>query len=227
MADATASSRLEASRREIQAIADRFATAAASAIREALAHSIERFVGDHATWFDGLDDATASAFRSSVESAIHRSADQIASRLRDIDLWLAPGIVMEEDEEWDESSLWEAFLGEVRRRRSKRPVRPDERLDDPGNRVWIALLNAADVLDPVLQEFGFGFDEEIGPDPGGGHFGLQPRTAEELDPDGRLRNIWREYLGAFGRYEPAEKEARQERQGEERTTARRRWRRPN
>jgi hypothetical protein len=59
------------------------------------------------------------------------------------------------------------------------------------------LLNAADPLDQVLVDFGF--QPSFVPDPGGGHFGLQPQTAEELDPRGELQALWNRYLESFER----------------------------
>jgi hypothetical protein len=102
---------------------------------------------------------------------------------------------------------------------------PDELLDDPNNRVWITLLNAADRLDAVLMEFGFTPERDRAPDPGGGRFGLQPRTENDLDSAGSLRSIWREYIRAFPRYRDAVTRSTAERRAARRAGALARWRR--
>jgi hypothetical protein len=38
------------------------------------------------------------------------------------------------------------------------------------------------------------------PDLGGGNFGLAPKNAEELDPDGSVRSLWNRYRAEYERY---------------------------
>jgi hypothetical protein len=91
------------------------------------------------------------------------------------------------------------WLSNALRRFTRAPRRPAiDDLDDPGNRIWIALLAAAKALDPVLAEFGL--SPSSVPDLGGGHYGIQPRTAEQLDPSGELVRLWRRYRLAYQRY---------------------------
>jgi hypothetical protein len=71
-------------------------------------------------------------------------------------------------------------------------------LDDPGNRIWVAIASAVNSIDPVLVEFGF---EPSTRRIGGGRFGVGPRTLARLDPSGVLRQRWRRYRAAFERYE--------------------------
>lgn len=185
-----------ASEEELGAIAERFADAAAACVRDSLARSVEGFVGDHPGEIARLDDETLHAFRSTLDAAIDASADRIAERLRELDLWTSPRVRLRKDAELEPTSFIGWLLDEVGFRRRPPADEPEERLDDPNNRVWIALLNAADPLDPVFIEFGFAARART-PDPGGGHFGLQPRMRAGLDPHGRLTPIWREYLRAF------------------------------
>ena len=184
-------------RTEIPEIAERFAEASADCIRASLGGAVDRFVADHADEISRLDGATSDALRSSLEAAVDAAAGQIAARLRDLDLWTSPRVRIEEEPTLEETSLLGWFLGEIGLRRIRPTDAPEERLDDANNRVWIVLLNAADGLDRVLTEFGFVPHHD--PDPGGGHFGLQPTTLGALDPQGRLGRIWREYVGAFAR----------------------------
>jgi hypothetical protein len=76
-------------------------------------------------------------------------------------------------------------------------------LDDPSNRIWVAISSAARALDPVLQEFGL--PPSSTPDLGGGHYGLQPRTLAQLDPTGTLARLWRRYALVYRRYAALER----------------------
>jgi hypothetical protein len=182
---------------EIPEITERFADASANCIRASLGGAVDRFVADHADEVSRLDGATSDAFHASLETAVDDAAEQIATRLRDLDLWTSPRVRIEEEPTLEETSLLGWFLGEIGLRRIRPTNAPETRLDDANNRVWIVLLNAADGLDRVLTEYGFVPHHD--PDPGGGHFGLQPTTLAALDPQGRLGRIWREYVGAFAR----------------------------
>jgi hypothetical protein len=77
-------------------------------------------------------------------------------------------------------------------------------LDDPSNRIWVAVSSAARALDPVLAEFGL--QPSSAPDLGGGHYGIQPKTAAQLDPTGGLVRLWKRYVLAYRRYAALEAE---------------------
>lgn len=187
--------RITSAREEIVALAGEFAETARRTVETALTRAMERLVVQYADWFNHLDDRTARALREAVQRTIERSALRVGERLRDPDVWLAPSVVVD--------------------------GQPEARLDEPANRVWIALLNAADPLDPVLTEFGLQPSDV--PDRGGGHFGLQPKTAGELDPRGTLVVLWGRYRKLHEAYRKALRELTERRDEEE---ARRRWNEP-
>jgi hypothetical protein len=209
----------------LRAIAARFADAAAQAIREALSRSTERFVAEHAGQVQSLDDETLDAFRSAVDGAIALAAVEIPAQLRDVGMWTSPRVRLREETDYEETSVFERLLGGLGLRGERPTDRPAEQLDDPNNRAWIALLNAADRLDPVMYEFGFSSPPDGGPDPGGGHFGLQPPTVAELDQHGHLRAIWRDYLRAFDTYHKRMQAARAEQASSNQKAILARWRR--
>jgi hypothetical protein len=195
---------------------------------------MEGLIAARAAWFNELDAESAAALRKAADDAIRRSAADIGERLRDEEIWLRPTVLVEERFEqggW----RWELGLFDfVRTLVSRsRPARPDPQLDNPVNRAWILLLNAADPLDGVLVEFGL--RPSALPDPGGGHFGLQPRTLAQLDPTGALAELWARYGKLFRGYARLERGlSRGRRQGEgeeqgrdgvaDRDEALRRWR---
>jgi hypothetical protein len=189
---------LEGARTEIGAIAAEFARAAEPILRGALQRRLGTLLESRAAWRGSLRPADAEAFTSATERAISTGAAEVASRLGDIEVWLspltAPGI-RGRTEGWD--SMIPEWLHSILRRftRGEEPALGD--LDDPSNRIWIALLSAAKPLDPVLREFGL---EPSTPGLGGGHYRLQPRTAAQLDPSGTLVSIWRRYRHAYQRY---------------------------
>ncbi|HEX2032192.1 MAG TPA: hypothetical protein VHL78_12470, partial [Actinomycetota bacterium] len=196
VARADAEARVAQLRREIEDLALRFSDAAAPALSDALRRSLERLVVARAEWFNGLDEASASALRRSAEAAIDRGAQRVAGRLRDLDLWLNPTVSL--------------------------PHPPAPNLDQPNHRAWIALLNAADYVDPVLLEYGLAPSEL--PDRGGAHYGLQPQRLRELDPRGTLDRLWRRYVGVYERYREALRRIPEDQQRDERERALRRWR---
>lgn len=183
-------------RREMEALGGRFADAAVATLREALRRSLERLVVTRAEWFNGLDQASASALRRSTEAAIVHGAEGVGDRLRDPDLWLNPTVSL------------------------PHPPRPE--LDQPNHRAWIALLNAADYVDPVLVEYGLAPSEV--PDRGGAHFGLQPQRLRDLDPRGNLDRLWRRYVSVYDRYRDLLRRIPENRRRQEREQALRRWR---
>jgi hypothetical protein len=88
----------------------------------------------------------------------------------------------------------------------------------------VAILNGADALDPVLNEFGL--PPSVVPDPGGGHYGLQPQRLGDLDPSGTLGRLWRRYVGLYEQYREALQRMPEEKAARERDEAIRRWREP-
>lgn len=197
MARADADARVGELRREMEDLARRFADAAVPALQDALRRSLERLVVARAEWFNELDETSASALRRSAEAAIDRGAERVAERLRDPDLWLNPTVSL--------------------------PHPPAPNLDQPNHRAWIALLNAADYVDPVLLEYGLAPSDV--PDRGGAHYGLQPQRLRDLDPRGALDRLWRRYLGVYERYRELLRRIPEDRQRQERDEALRRWRR--
>jgi hypothetical protein len=190
-----AEAHIASARRAILAVADRFAETARRELEAALERGMERLVVRRAEWFNRLDNRTAQALREAVRQTVLRGAARVEGRLKDPDLWLSPSVVVD---------------GE-----------PQARLDDPANRVWIALLNAANPLDPILTEFGLQPSDV--PAQGGGHFGLQPQTAGEVDPKGTLANLWARYRKLYFAYRKTLRMPDERREREDREQALRRW----
>lgn len=215
-------------RRGIALVADRFAAEAERVVAGALSRAMERLIPSRATWFNELDAESANALRRAIEEAIRRSAADIGKRLRNEEIWLRPTVLVEERSEhggW----RWDWLVFELVRTlvSRSRPARPGPQLDDPVNRAWIVLLNAADPLDGVLTEFGL--QPSALPDPGGAHFGLQPRTLAELDPTGTLAGLWSRYVKLFRRHARLERRLSgrgraEEEAPHERDDALKRWR---
>lgn len=206
---------------EIAQLADQFAEAARVVLQDALGRGLERLVASRGEWFAGLDAETAASLRRSADQAVASSAAATAERLRDPDLWrspmTSPGRREPRESGW-EMELPEWLVSFLRRFTREEEEAGPEALDDPSNRIWIQLLNAADPLDPILTEFGLA--PFAIPDPGGGHFGLQPRTLAELDPGGALRPLWDGYRGLYRQYRQLQRTAIAE--SEERSLGR--WR---
>ena len=192
---------LEAARGEIAELARAFADRAGPVVEDALTRRLEALVEAHPERFGELRPEASAAFRASTAQAVVAGAALVSARLRAEDVWLepytAPGVVHRPEQGW-EGSLPEFVSGFLKRftRRDTGPVLGE--LDDPANRVWIALLSAARSLDPALREFGL--EPSSTPDLGGGHYGLAPKTAAQLDPTGELSRLWRRYRLAFERY---------------------------
>lgn len=192
---------LAGARAEVFAIAEVFRRTAPSIVEADLRRRIEALLEARRVWADGLEPRARGALGQAIDEAITAGARDVDRRLAAEDVWLqpftAPGIVHRPETGWD-ATLPEWIGGFLRRftRRQDRPVLED--LDDPSNRVWVALLSAARPLDPVLE--GFGLAPSDIPDLGGGHYGIQPRTAAQLDPGGELVRLWKRYRLAHERY---------------------------
>ena len=192
---------LEGARADIRVVSSAFAKAAGPITAAALHRRLDALLEARGAWWDGLSEEVRRAFGEASDRAVSAAADGTARRLGDEDLWLspltAPGVTGPSEAGWD-GALPE-WLSSALRRFTRAPRRPAiDDLDDPGNRIWIALLAAAKALDPVLEEFGLAPSSV--PDLGGGHYGIQPRTAEQLDPSGELVRLWRRYRLAYRRY---------------------------
>lgn len=161
----------EREQRELAVVGRRFAEAAEPVLVEALRRAVEAFTAAGAGTLDRLDEESRQAFRRAADEAIRQGAREAARTLAYEEIWLEPSV--------------------------NPGGGPERVLDDPSNRVWIRLSKAAASLDPVLREFGL--RPSPAADPGGGHYGLQPRTAGELDPEGRLTGLWDSYCRTYRR----------------------------
>lgn len=198
MGEADLEAAIASARQSIEVLAGEFADAAGKAVESSLNRAVQRLVVQQAAWFNRLDERTAGALRKAVSETIRRSAGDLARRLGEADLWLSPSVVVKID--------------------------PQPELHDPANRVWIALLNAADPLDPVFLEFGLKPSDV--PDRGGGHYGLQPQSVGELDPAGRLAGLWARYRRLYEGYLRALRVPEEKKQQRDEHEARRRWNEP-
>ena len=198
MGDPSPEARIASAREAILSLSQEFAEVARHSVESALDRAVERLVLRYADWFNRLDDRAAVALRETVQRTIQRSAARVGERLKDPDVWLEPSVVVDGG--------------------------PQPRLDEPANRAWIALLNAADPLDPVLTEFGLQPSDV--PDQGGGHFGLQPKSLGELDPKGALAGLWGRYRKLYEAYRRALRAPDELRERLDRDEARRRWNEP-
>lgn len=191
---------------EILTVAGEFSAAAKGALDASLHRASEHLVAEHAKWFNSLDPDTIAAMRKAVDETIRSSAAQIGEELKDPDLWLSPSVVLEQREEHFENvySRNPFVLVPVERKLVSHVEHdmPAGEVDHPFNRVWVHLSNGADNLDGVMKEFGL--EPSDTPDWGGGHYGLQPKTVEELDPSGTLKRLWKRYVGLFRKLRGAE-----------------------
>ena len=157
--------------RELAVLGRRFAEAAEPVLVEALERAAEALAVTNAERIDRLNEESRGAFRRAVSDAIRQGAREAARSVSEEEVWLEPSMNPREG--------------------------PERRLDHPANRVWIRLSKAAAPLDPVLGEFGL--VPAATADPGGGHYGLQPRSAGELDPRGVLIRLWESYWRTYRR----------------------------
>ena len=191
---------LERARIEIAELADEFRAVAAPALEASLARRLDALVEARGEWWNRLAEDVRTGFRSATEGAIRIGVGEAMRRLENEDVWLHPLVAPGVDVRrvgWDASFPdWMHTL--VRRFESTRRGPALEALDDPGNRIWLALVAAARPVDPVLEEFGLAPSGV--PSVGGGHYGLAPKTAEQLDPSGDVLRVWRRYRLAQQRY---------------------------
>ena len=185
---------LERAREEVVAEGAAFTNELEPALRECLRRGFERFCADHAHYVSRLDDPTRAALEHAVDRSIETGVGAVIERLRSPEIWLAPltapNLVVVHEQGWPD---WvpEGFARLLRPRRRDRPALGE--LDDPSNRIWVAISAAAKPLDPVLEEFGF----RPGRRRFGGRFSVGPKTLPQLDPSGILQRRWRRYRSAF------------------------------
>jgi hypothetical protein len=200
VAGTTEDDALERARFEIADVADAFRAAAAPALATALTRRLDALIEARGDWWEPLAEDVRTGFRSATEGAMRTGVADAMRRLEDEDVWLHPLVAPGIDAQragWDASfPAWLHTL--VRRFASTRRGPVLEALDDPGNRIWLALVSAARPVDPVLEEFGLAPSGV--PSVGGGHYGLAPKTAEQLDPSGAVLRVWRRYRLAHQRY---------------------------
>lgn len=182
-----------AARDEVLAAAARFTEVAVEVVPEAIRGRFHALVA-------GADvpEPTRRAIREAGERALSRGVAAMRERLADPDVWLSPMTLREEppprEQGW--SDLVPSWLAHLLTPRGRERPGP-ERLDDPANRIWIALSLVARALDPLLGELGL----EPSPAPGlGGRYHLHPATLRQLDPHARLARAWREYRTAYARF---------------------------
>jgi hypothetical protein len=192
---------LDRARLEIGDLADAFRAAAEPALRSTLQRRLEALMEARRSWWGRLDPDVREAFRAAADRAIDLGVGTSLRRLEDPDVWLsplvAPGFGSDAEVGWDASfPSW--VHGLIRRLSPRRSWPRVESLDDPGNRIWLALVASARPLDPVLEEFGL--EPSSVPSLGGGRYGLQPKTTEQLDPTGELSRLWGRYRLAHQRF---------------------------
>ncbi|HET7235554.1 MAG TPA: hypothetical protein VFK59_03890 [Actinomycetota bacterium] len=190
---------LERARDEVLAEAESFRLELEPILAASLRAGMERLTSTHAAHLASLDGTSRRALRETCERAIASSVGSVSARLRDPELWLsprtAPDLLAPTEPGWSLSTP--AWLARLLGRGERRPAGLGA-LDDPGNRIWVAIASAAGPLDAVLHEFGFAPQRHR---IGGGRFGVAPRTLPRLDPSGALQRRWKRYRAAYERYE--------------------------
>lgn len=189
---------VEEVRSEIAALAADFRRSIRPALEATLRERLEVLSTQRGELFDAAPDVR-EAFRLSISNAITHAASELDRRLSDEDIWLspltAPGLARALERDHG-SSVLAALVRRLARR--SEPATALGELDDPSNRIWLAVLSAVRVLDPVLSEYGV--QPSATPSIGGGHYGLHPRSLAQLDPSGTLSRLWKRYHGIYERY---------------------------
>jgi hypothetical protein len=188
---------IEGARAEVEALGAEFAAAAGPVVELALRRRLAGRID--AARPGRLSPDVEASLRDASARAVAHAAEEVTRRLSAPDVWLEPRIAPGVEASPEMSFDAPAWVSSILRRLARRlPASELGDLDDAGNRPWLAILAAAKSLDPVLEEFGL--PPSPAPDLGGGHFGLQPKTADELDPSGDLQRRWRRYRAAYERY---------------------------
>lgn len=189
---------LEGAREAVLAEAERFVAELPPILRDSLRSGVERLTISRASAAGPMDADVRAAFDTAVDHAIDAGVDATLDRLRQPEVWLAPltapGLEGRREPGWPVwVPAWAARLLGHGRGGAAAALGA---LDDPSNRIWIAICSAATPLDPVLQEFGFARGR---PRVGGGRFGVQARSLPQLDPSGVLGRLWARYRAAYER----------------------------
>jgi hypothetical protein len=187
---------LESAREAVLTEAERFVGELEPALLESLAGGYRRFLADQDDLVRQLNEGARHALDEAVDRAARIGVAQVIERLRAPEIWLspltAPNLVVRVDSGWPD---WvPEWIAKAFGRASDAPALGE--LDDPSNRIWVAISSVARPIDPVLEEFGF---EPGRPRLGGGRFGIQPRTLPQLDPTGGLGQRWIRYRAAYER----------------------------
>lgn len=168
-------------------------------LRESLQAGFERLCIGQADRDMRLEGPTRDAFHDAVDRAIQAGVKHVLERLRSPEIWLAPltapELSVREQPGWSMSVP--EWVTRMLRKRSRGSDGPSlGALDEPTNRVWVAVSSAATAMDPVLQEFGFRPGRRR---LGGGSFGVQAANLPQLDPSGTLQRCWKRYRAAYER----------------------------
>jgi hypothetical protein len=187
---------LEAAREAVLAEAEGFVAELEPPLRESLAAGFERLLHEHSEHAGRADAPTRAALDAAVRRAAELGVADVLRRLREPEIWLAPltapELLPRRESGWPHwVPEWVAkVFGGGRETPELGP------LDEPSNRIWVAISSAARPMDPVLEEFGF---EPGRPRLGGGRFGIQARSLPQLDPTGGLGRRWVRYRAAYQR----------------------------
>ena len=186
---------LEGARASVVAEGERFVQELGPILVASLHVGFERLSVTQADLVQRMDQMTRAALGRAVDRAIDAGVAEVLRRLDGPEIWLAPltapDLVATTEPGWRLGvPAWMTRLGRGR------PGAVLGDLDDPGNRIWVAVSAAAKPLDPALEEFGFRPGRRR---LGGGRFGVQPRTLPQLDPSGRLGRLWKRYRAAYER----------------------------
>ncbi len=188
---------LDNAREAVLAEGARFVGELEPILADSLQRGFERLCIEQPAVVARLNESTRAALEDAVARAIRASVDAAIARLRAPDLWLTP--LTAPDLPPRRPFGWPGWFPERIARMLDRagPERVELGvLDDPSNRVWVAISGCSGPLDGVLQEFGF---RPGRPRIGGGRFDVGPRTLVRLDPMGALRGPWKRYRAAYER----------------------------
>src|SRR5262245_1418166 len=160
---------LESARETVLAEGQGFVDELEQLLGQSLMAGFERLRLEQAEHAGRMEPATKRALEAAVVRAAGNGTAQVIERLRSSEIWLspltAPHLVARVDSGWP--PWMPEWLARAFGRQADRPELGA--LDDPSNRIWIAISSAARPMDPVLEEFGF---EPGPPRLGGGRFGV-------------------------------------------------------
>jgi hypothetical protein len=187
---------LDAAREAVLVEGERFIEELEPILAESLHAGFDRLRLAQAGHLARLDGPTLAAMEDAVGRAIELGVAETVQRLRSPEIWLSPLTAPELPPLTDSARPlglpeWIARLGG-----SAREAPSLRKLDDPSNRIWVAISAAARPLEPVLDEFGFRPERRR---LGGGSFGIAPRTLPQLDPSGAIGQRWKRYRAAYER----------------------------